>query len=1100
MSIRLKLTILFLAVSLVPLVLVSVVTFNHYKHSLQNAYLLRLEDLVISRASQIEQYSPKLKTPVTEADLMPLYRFIKNAAGLGATGEILVGKKQGGQFVYLNPLRHEPGAALNKVMDIGGALAVPMQEAVQGKAGAGELTDYRGKKVVAAWRYIPSLGWGIVAKIDAQEAYTEVENLRNLVFLILGIIFVLSGLAAFAIARSISRPINILARGAEIIGSGDLDYQIALGSGDELGQLAAAFDKMTRDLKVAGASRDAERQRLYGVLEALPVYVVLLSEDYHVPFANKFFRERFGESGGKRCYEYLFKRNEPCENCESYKAMKTNAPHHWEWTGPDQRNYDIYDFPFVDSDGSRMIMEMGIDVTAHKKAEAELKGHRDNLEALVKERTLELQMILDSMPSMVFYKDKQNNFIRVNRAFESAMGLTKKELEGKSVFDIYPQEQAEAFWKDDLEVINSGKAKFGIIEAVDTSEGTRIVETDKIPYLDAQGNVAGIVGFTLDVTERKRAEDALRESERRMQRAQDIAHLGSWELDLATNNLVWSDETYRIFGLQPQEFKATYGAFLEAVHPDDRAAVDAAYAGSLRDGKESYEIEHRIIRKANGEIRFIHEKCEHIRDGSGRIIRSVGMVHDITGRKRAEEALVKAHAELEQKVIERTSQLAKANELLSLEIVERQNIEREIRVRNSLLRLAAKSSSRKAYLDAVVRLLRGWSMARCAGIRLLGEDGKIPYESYVGFSREFWEKENRLSVKEDKCLCIRAITGEYREEDTNTVTPYGSFYCRDTGDFVAKLSEAQKSQLRGQCIREGFKSLTIIPIRFKDMVIGAIHLADEKKDLPGPRVINSLESLAMRVGEDITKFNLVQRREEAEEELIRTQIQLTEAKRLSDIGTLAATVAHELRNPLAAIQMASYNIRRKAQNPMLDKHLLTIENKVNESEQIISNLLFYSRLKAPQYENVGIHKIINECAAHAKNRFAKEKVSLRLDLSPVRRISIEADPLQMKEVFGNILNNAYESQTGETRRVEVNARMDNGYVEVTVKDAGEGIDKENLERIFDPFFTTKARGTGLGLTVCKQIINFHAGSIDIESEKGKGTLVSIKLPVRKEAA
>jgi PAS domain S-box-containing protein len=140
----------------------------------------------------------------------------------------------------------------------------------------------------------------------------------------------------------------------------------------------------------------------------------------------------------------------------------------------------------------------------------------------------------------------------------------------------------------------------------------------------------------------KRAEEAMRNSEKRLNRSQEIAHLGSWELDLINNVLTWSDEVYRIFGLQPQEFNATYEAFLEAVHPDDRAAVDAAYSGSLQEGRDTYEIEHRVVRKSTGEIRFVHEKCEHIRDESGRIIRSVGMVLDITEHKLAEDALKNA--------------------------------------------------------------------------------------------------------------------------------------------------------------------------------------------------------------------------------------------------------------------------------------------------------------------------------------------------------------------------------------------------------------------------------------------------------------------------
>ncbi len=142
------------------------------------------------------------------------------------------------------------------------------------------------------------------------------------------------------------------------------------------GVFAAARD--VTELHRAEQAVRAERQRLNDVLEMLPAYLVLLTPDYHVPFANRFFRERFGESHGKRCFEYLFNRTEPCEICETYKVLETHAPHHWEWTGPDGRIYDIHDFPFTDTDGSPLIMEMGIDITERKLAEERLEaGQRD---------------------------------------------------------------------------------------------------------------------------------------------------------------------------------------------------------------------------------------------------------------------------------------------------------------------------------------------------------------------------------------------------------------------------------------------------------------------------------------------------------------------------------------------------------------------------------------------------------------------------------------------------------------------------------------------------------------------------------------------------
>ena len=134
----------------------------------------------------------------------------------------------------------------------------------------------------------------------------------------------------------------------------------------------------------------------------------------------------------------------------------------------------------------------------------------------------------------------------------------------------------------------------------------------------------------------------LRTSQAILEQAQSIGHMGSWQLDLIENRLTWSDETYRIFGVAQGEFEPSYELFLTVVHPDDRAAVDQAYSSSIEESRDSYEIEHRIVRRGDGETRFVIERCLHERDASGKLIRSVGMVQDITDYKNAKKALEKA--------------------------------------------------------------------------------------------------------------------------------------------------------------------------------------------------------------------------------------------------------------------------------------------------------------------------------------------------------------------------------------------------------------------------------------------------------------------------
>jgi PAS domain S-box-containing protein len=129
----------------------------------------------------------------------------------------------------------------------------------------------------------------------------------------------------------------------------------------------------------------------------------------------------------------------------------------------------------------------------------------------------EQQIILDSTRALIFYKDKENRLRRVNKAFEEVTGFKRKQAEGKSLYELYSKEYADAYWQDDLEVIKSRKAKRGILETTETTQGIKTVQTDKIPYFDEQGNVDGVIGFSIDVTDLKKTEETLRRTATRLQ-------------------------------------------------------------------------------------------------------------------------------------------------------------------------------------------------------------------------------------------------------------------------------------------------------------------------------------------------------------------------------------------------------------------------------------------------------------------------------------------------------------------------------------------------------------------------------------------------------
>ncbi|MGD8653904.1 MAG: ATP-binding protein, partial [Desulfobacterales bacterium] len=228
---------------------------------------IHLSDIVASKV-ETGRFSMTISAPIRtdrgqfvsvaafETDMAVIYELIQNTTGLGKTGETLVAKKVGNQALFLNPLRHDPGAALKRKVDFGERQAIPIQEALKGNNGSGISVDYRGQEVIAAWRYIPELDWGMVAKIDIAEAFEPVTTLRDFALILSIAAIVLSVCVAFVIAKSLSDPIQALQQGVEEVGRGNLDHKVATDARDEIGQLGQAFDQMTQQLLAVTASRD----------------------------------------------------------------------------------------------------------------------------------------------------------------------------------------------------------------------------------------------------------------------------------------------------------------------------------------------------------------------------------------------------------------------------------------------------------------------------------------------------------------------------------------------------------------------------------------------------------------------------------------------------------------------------------------------------------------------------------------------------------------------------------------------------------------------------------------------------------------------------
>jgi PAS domain S-box-containing protein len=270
----------------------------------------------------------------------------------------------------------------------------------------------------------------------------------------------------------------------------------------EVEYLVFSLEDVTKRKRAEEAIK-SERQRFYDVLEMLPAYLLLLTPDYHVPFANRFFRERFGESHGRRCFEYLFDRTEPCEVCETYSVLKTMTPHKWEWSGPDGRTYDVTDFPFTETDGSPRILEMGIDITERKRAEEAVRAAHQYTRSLI-------EASLDPLITI----NPHGKVTDVNTATELATGISREQLVGSDFSDYFtePEKAREGY---QTAFLKGTVRDYPLAIRHESGMITDVLYNATI-YRNETGEIQGVFAAARDITERKRAEEALRESEARL--------------------------------------------------------------------------------------------------------------------------------------------------------------------------------------------------------------------------------------------------------------------------------------------------------------------------------------------------------------------------------------------------------------------------------------------------------------------------------------------------------------------------------------------------------------------------------------------------------
>lgn len=346
-----------------------------------------------------------------------------------------------------------------------------------------------------------------------------------------------------------------------------------------------------------------------------------------------------------------------------------------------------------------------------------------------------LSAIVQSSDDAIISKDLTGVILSWNGGAERLYGYSSREAIGRDVSMLVPPDHLNEL-PEIMSSIRQGKRIEHYTTERICKDGHRIsVSLTISPIRDAAGNIMGASSIAHDVTSRKAAEEALRLSEERLREAQRIARFGSWELDLKVNRLSWSDEIFRIFEVDPAQFGASYEAFLDRIHPDDRSRVDSAYTYSVSN-RTPYSIEHRLL-FPDGRVKYVHEQCETFYDADGQPLRSVGTVQDVTELEGAEAAIRELNTSLEQRVSERTVELRESQQALM-------NIVEDLNLKTSELEEA------NAKLQDLDRL-------KSMFIASMSHELRTPLNSIIGFSsiiRDEWlgpvnpeQKENLDTIK-----------------------------------------------------------------------------------------------------------------------------------------------------------------------------------------------------------------------------------------------------------------------------------------------------------------------------------------------------------------
>ncbi|MBD2537841.1 PAS domain S-box protein [Coleofasciculus sp. FACHB-SPT36] len=860
------------------------------------------------------------------------------------------------------------------------------------------------------------------------------------------------------------------------------------------------------------------------------------------------------------------------EEVESVKAVFKNLQagqfpnqydNYWLTRDRDRRLIAWSNTALLDSSGGvKYIIGTGIDITERHQAEQALKKAKAELEIRVEERTAELrkaneqlqeemlerqrtelaleqsyrllQAVIEGTPDAIFVKDLQYRVVMANSGFGTIFNRQVEEIIGKDNTELLPPEIARQINETDRRVMTSGEPE--MVEEVVTIMGiTKIYLSTKSVLRDPSGNVIGLVGVSRDITERKAAEEALRESEERYRHFIETALEGIWVID-AENKTIFVNRTLaEMLGYSIEEMQ---GKSLFDFMDDEGKAIAARQVELRRQGIEA-KIDFKLCRK-DGSFRWAIVSTSPIFDSAGNYAGAFAMITDITDRRQAEEALRESEARLREQARRENLLNRLASQIrnsLNLDKV----LETTVQEIRNLLQIE-RCHFAWYYPD---REEPGWAIVKEARNSELSDlRGYYPIAAVGSMGQKL------LNLEMLRIDDIEKLSQKPRSAAQPSEKPRSVAYASD---------RLWRKFLRSM----GFASILVLPIQTRSGTIGILSCCQSSAPRPWRdwevELLHAVtDQLAIAINQAelyaATRTTAKQFQEQAAKleqtlsELQQTQAQLVQTEKMSSLGQLVAGIAHEINNPVNFIygnlahtdeytkdllnllqlyQQHYFHPVPEIQDEMaaidldfliedLPKMLTSMKVGAERIRQIVLSLRNFSRLDEAEMKAVDVHEGIESSLLILQNRLKTKPdhpgIQLIKEYGDLPQVECYAG--QLNQVFMNLLTNAIDALEERIERGEENTKsyipkicirtsvVNSDRVLISIADNGLGMTEAMQKQLFNPFFTTKpvGKGTGLGLSISYQIVvEKHGGQLHCLSEPGQGTEFAIAIPIQQHS-